>query len=88
MTTDEKMAAHRREAQERSGFDFDEFIAAGRTAVPPDCRSYVKPAASTNTGATSYRLERLEARLDWLVQQVAELSGEIRYLMEKAGGNK
>ena len=32
-TMNERMAAHRRESQERSGFDFDEFIAAGTAVI-------------------------------------------------------
>lgn len=76
-----------------SGFDFDEFIAAGkaaagRTAVPPDCGNHVKPAAYTYTDFMDFQLRRLEVRLDVLVQQVAELSGQVRYLLEKTGGIK
>lgn len=87
------MAAHRRETQERSGFDFNEFIAAGEaaagcTAVPPDLGSHVKPAAYTHTDFMHYQLSRLEVRLDLLVRQVAELSGQVRYLLERTGGIK
>lgn len=92
-TMSERMAVHRREAQERSGFDFGEFIAAGeaaagRTAVPPDRRSPVMSAMYTHADFMDYQLRRLEVRLDVLVQQVAELSGQVRYLLEKTGGIK
>ena len=89
----ERMAAYRREAQERSGFDFNEFIAAGEAAaghteVPPDCGSYVRPVPYTHMDFMGFQLRRLEARLDALVQQVAELSGQVRYLLERTGGIK
>lgn len=76
-----------------SGFDFDEFIAAGKaaagsTAVPPDCGNHVKPAAYTHADFMDYQLGRLEVRLDVLVQQVAELSGQVKYLLERTGGTR
>ena len=78
------MAAHRRESQERSGFDFDEFIAAGRAAVPPDCGSHARPArtgcADRELDMLERRMERLEDRVQDIWSNVHELRGELREL--------
>lgn len=80
----EWIAARRMKSLERSGFDFDELIAAGRAAVPPDCGSHVRPAYTMYTdrelGMLEHRLGRLEDRVQDIWSNVHELRGELREL--------